>query len=77
MALFKYGRFLSNSDDAALEGTFAPGSVASRPGIYRCVNCGDEIAIAGGHSLPPQNHRQHSPERGPIAWQAVVLALQQ
>nr|WP_313162263.1 VOC family protein [Kosakonia cowanii] len=42
---------------------------------YRCVNCGDEIGIAKGHTLPPQNHHQH--QNGlPIRWKLLVCAVQ-
>ncbi|EQD58023.1 hypothetical protein B1A_10996, partial [mine drainage metagenome] len=40
----------------------------------RCVACGDEIGIAKGHTLPPQNHHQHAAGVGRIRWQLVVYA---
>lgn len=77
MALYKHGNYLSHSQDAAFDKTYSPGTNAPHPGIYKCTNCGDEIAIAGGHTLPPQNHRQHDPKKGPIAWQLIVYPVQQ
>ncbi len=77
MALYKYGDRLTHSQDAAFDATHNPGVDAPYPGIYRCTSCGDEIAIAGDHTLPPQNHRQHNPANGPIKWQLVVYPVQQ
>jgi hypothetical protein len=59
---------------AAFDEVFAPGQIATHPGIYRCVVCGHEIAIAGTHILPPQNHHQHAAAQGPIRWKLLVYA---
>jgi hypothetical protein len=77
MALYKYAHLLAPSQDAAFDAVHAPGTLAPHPGIYRCTNCGDEIAIAGGHVLPPQNHRQHSPQNGPVNWRLLIYPVQQ
>ena len=77
MALYKYAQNLRQSNDDAFDKKFTPGSEAPYPGIYRCTACGDEIAIAGGHTLPPQNHRQHNPNSGKIEWQLLVYPVQQ
>jgi hypothetical protein len=73
MALYKDGNRLTPSTSVAFDTKHNPGTSAPHPGIYRCTSCGDEIAIAGGHTLPPQNHRQHSPLNGPIHWQLLVF----
>lgn len=73
MAFYKHDRFLMSSTDAAFDLFHDPGTAAPHPGIYRCTNCGDEIAVAGGHALPPQNHRQHDTSSGPVHWQLLVL----
>lgn len=75
MALYKHGNRLSQSQDAAFDAIQPPGTEAPYPGIYRCTNCGDEIAIAGGHRLPPQNHQQHNLSDGKIAWQLLVYPV--
>lgn len=77
MALYKHGKFLTSSQDQAFDAEHHPGSAAPHPGIYRCTACGDEIAIAGGHTLPPQNHRQHAPSQGQIRWQLLVYPVSQ
>jgi len=77
MALYKYANRLAQSQHAAFDATHTPGTGAPHPGIYRCTSCGDEIAIAGGHTLPPQNHRQHNPANGQIRWQLLVYPVQQ
>lgn len=76
MALYKNGNSLAKSEDKAFDQTHTPGTAAPHPGIYQCTNCGDEIAIAGGHTLPPQNHRQHAPNSGPISWKLLVYPVQ-
>jgi len=77
MAQYKYGQHLKQSDHTAFDERHAPGSTAANAGIYRCAACGDEIAIAKGHTLPPQNHHQHNPGAGKIEWQLLVFAQQQ
>lgn len=72
MALYKYSNFLDQSDDAAFDQLNEPSTSAPWPGIYRCHACGHEIAIAQGHTLPPQNHHQHRPGLGRIQWRLVV-----
>lgn len=74
MALYKNGNLLIQSVDAAFDATHRPGIAAPHPGIYRCTACGDEIAIAAGHTLPPQNHRQHPQGSGAITWQLILYA---
>lgn len=77
MAQYKYGQLLHRSEHSAYDEKHSPGSVAANAGIYRCSVCGDEIGIAKGHTLPPQNHHQHEPGLGPIQWQLLVFAQQQ
>jgi len=77
MAQYKYGDRLHQSDHSAYDTKHAPGATAENAGIYRCVACGDEIGIAKGHTLPPQNHHQHKPGTGKIEWQLLVFAQQQ
>jgi hypothetical protein len=74
MAQYKYEKYLNKSDHEAYDTKHAPGSEATNPGIYRCVACGDEIGIAKGHTLPPQNHHQHATGLGKIEWQLLVFA---
>lgn len=76
MALYKYAAAIAQSNDAAFDAVHNPGVAAPHPGIYRCTNCGDEISIAGGHTLPPQTHRQHTSTL-PIRWQLVVYSQTQ
>ena len=77
MALYKHGGYLRQSDDPAFNAQHQPGAVTPHSGIYRCTACGDEIASNAGNPLPPQNHRQHSPQQGQIRWQLLVYAQQQ
>jgi hypothetical protein len=73
MASYKYSSFLQNNTSEAFDSFHAPGSEAINAGIYRCSGCGDEIAIAKGHTLPPQNHHQHAVSAGKITWQLIVF----
>jgi hypothetical protein len=74
MAQYKYSQFLKVNQHGAFDTLSEPGQQASNAGIYRCKACGHEIAIAKGHTLPPQNHHQHTPGIGPIRWQLAVFA---
>lgn len=76
MAQYKYGDYLQHSTHTAFDSKQAPGETAANAGIYRCAACGDEIGIAKGHTLPPQNHHQHAPGVGKIEWQLLVFAQQ-
>jgi hypothetical protein len=75
MALYKHGQYLKTSDSDAFDKKHNPGVEAPFPGIYRCAGCGDEIGIAKGHTLPPQNHHQHA-GGAKIEWQLLVFAEQ-
>ena len=76
MASYKHGQFLTRNEHAEFDNSHAPGVGAPNAGIYRCTGCGDEIGIAKGHILPPQNHRQHPARCGGIRWQLIVYAAQ-
>lgn len=76
MAQYKYGQHLTQSQHTAFDALLSPGTPAENAGIYRCASCGDEIGIAKGHTLPPQNHHQHAPGLGAIRWQLLVYAQQ-
>ncbi|EJC66128.1 hypothetical protein Rleg5DRAFT_1835 [Rhizobium leguminosarum bv. viciae WSM1455] len=75
MANYKYGGHLHQEDSVAYDNEWAPGSRPPNSGIYRCKNCGDEIAANKGNPLPPQNHHQHA-NLAPIVWQLLVFAVQ-
>lgn len=76
MAQYKHGQYLTQSQHDEFDKRLTPGTPAANAGIYRCAVCGDEIGIAKGHTLPPQNHHQHAPGHGPIQWQLLVFAQQ-
>lgn len=75
MALYKHGDFLNHNAHQEFDKSYSPGTAATNPGIYRCTVCGDEIGIAKGHTLPPQNHHQHKLGLGPIKWQLIACAV--
>lgn len=76
MAQYKYSQFLNQNNHAEYDKRYSPGAEAANAGIYRCTGCGDEIGIAKGHRLPPQNHHQHNSGQGAIEWQLLVFAQQ-
>jgi len=76
MALYKYGSLLEQSSHQDFDTLHNPGDKPPDSGIYRCEVCGDEIAANKNQPLPPQNHHQHAPGKGPIRWQLLVCAVQ-
>lgn len=76
MALYKEPNYLERSTDKAFDSLHQPGGKTPHSGIYRCENCGDEIASNEGNPLPPQNHKQHQPSRGAILWRMILYAVQ-
>ncbi|MBW7649445.1 protein L [Enterobacter hormaechei] len=53
---------------------YKPGETCEYEGIYKCTGCSKEVTIAGGKTIPPQNHHQHTPAQGNIRWQLFVYA---
>jgi hypothetical protein len=74
LALYKDGKYLTQSTDAAFDNDHAPGNPAPFAGVYRCMGCHREIGIASGHILPPQSHHSHTPQQGSIRWRMIVFA---
>jgi hypothetical protein len=74
MAWYKYDQYLKKSTGDAYDKDNSPGVAAPHAGIYRCMGCGRELGIAEGHTLPPQNHHQHTQGEGTIRWRLVVYA---
>ena len=74
MAMYKYGGYLSQSQDEVFDKDHSPGTAAMRSGIYRCVGCGREVTSEENNPLPPQNHHQHSAAQGAIRWRLIVYA---
>lgn len=76
MASYKHGQYLVKSESEAFDREFKPGEDGPWSGIYRCSNCGDEVAANAGNPLPPQNHHQHTDRDTPIRWKLLVYAVQ-
>jgi hypothetical protein len=70
--LYKYGNWLTQSNDAKFDEIHEPGDSTPYSGIYRCEGCGKEVTSVAGHPLPPQNHHQHEPSQGKIRWRLAV-----
>jgi hypothetical protein len=69
---YKYGQFLTKSDDAKFDEIYEPGTATPYSGVYQCEGCGKEVTSVFPHPLPPQNHHQHTPGQGRIRWRLVV-----
>jgi hypothetical protein len=74
MALYKDGKYLTQSQDAAFDKDYKPGEAVPHSGIYRCMGCGREAACNQGQPMPPQNHHQHTQNQGAIRWRLIVYA---
>lgn len=74
MAIYKYEKYLSTSNDAIFDEENSPGVAAPRSGIYRCMGCQREVASNQGEPLPPQTHHQHDHAQGKIRWRLIVYA---
>ena len=75
MAEYKDALRVDNSSSIDFDRSHSPGIEAPFAGIYRCVGCDDEIGIAAGHRLPPQNHHQHTSSLK-VEWRLLVRATQ-
>lgn len=73
MAEYKYATHLHQVQSALFDQDNTPGTAAPRSGIYRCNNCGREVASNQGEPLPPQNHHQH-PAGTLVRWKLTVYA---
>ena len=72
MAAYKFKHFVTLDHSNKFDALHDPGVSAPYPGIYRCEECGREIAIAKGHALPPESHHSHSLGQGKILWRLIV-----
>lgn len=75
MALCRDGEYLKESKHEEFHTDHKPGEINANSGIYRCINCGDEVASNKGYPFPPQNHHQHKTGQ-PIVWRLLVFAQQ-
>lgn len=72
MAIYKYGQYLAQNNSAAFDAVTHPANKTPYSGIYRCEGCGQNIASVEGHTMPPQNHHQHTGAQGAIRWKLIV-----
>lgn len=71
MALYNNPSKLKHSARKLFYKTWSPGDDIEQSGIYRCKNCGLEIACNKGDRFTTQNKHQH-PMKEPIIWELVV-----
>jgi hypothetical protein len=74
MALVRDRSKLAEHWDPAFDREYRAGAPSPHGGIYRCTDCGHEIALPEGQALPGPMHPRHPPlSRSPI-WRLVVAA---
>jgi hypothetical protein len=71
-AIYKFAKYLAQSNHAAFDTITPVSKPAPFSGIYRCEGCGHMISSTKGNTLPPQNHPQHSVAQGAIRWRLIV-----
>jgi hypothetical protein len=76
LARYKRRSYVLESDHAAFEVRYAPAARVENPGIYRCIGCGDEVAVAKGHLLPRPGGHEHAAGEAKVEWQLIVFAEQ-
>jgi hypothetical protein len=76
VALYKRKPYILESDLTAFEVRYAPAARVANPGIYRCLGCGEEVAVAKGHQVPRPEQHEHAAGDGKAEWQLIVFAEQ-
>jgi hypothetical protein len=74
MATYKHANYLQPTHSEDFDTDYSPGVPAPYAGIYRCMGCHREIAIALGHFLPPEEDHAHVSQQGDIRWRMIVHA---
>ena len=72
MATYKHLSHLIQDDDDAFDGFFSPNTLIYCSGIYRCVECGNEIAATMRKAFPECGHHFNPP----TLWRLIVRANQ-
>ena len=72
LALYKYSNYLAPSKNTAFDQVLAAGLHIPSGGIYRCVGCGNEIAVEANNVLPNRQHHPHTPAQGEVRWQLII-----
>ena len=73
MAWYKHSQYLTQSNEGAFDAEHSPGAPTPHSGIYRCLGCGHEVTSVRAHTLPPQNHHQHTTAQGHVRWRLIVM----
>ncbi len=71
MATYEDSRYVAQIEHWAFREIHGPGVSVPYGGIYRCISCGHEIALAPADMTPSENHSRHRAEI-PIQWQLLV-----
>ena len=74
MAKYLYRQFVEQTDHDLFDRNHRPIEFAPRSGIYRCMGCGREVAVAEGGALPGYGHHGHGADEGTPRWRLIVYA---
>ena len=72
MAVYKFERFLRQSNDTVFDKALPAGTPTPRSGIYRCDGCGVEIICAAPGALPGGDHHTHTSQQKLVRWKLIV-----
>jgi hypothetical protein len=72
VALYKYRNYLAVSKNTSFDQVLPAGLHIPSAGIYRCVGCGNEVALEANNVLPDRQHHPHAPAQGVVRWQLIV-----
>lgn len=72
MARYNDAKYLRKDYDLSkYDVEYSPSDTIKYSGIYKCVNCGKEVACNKRDPFPPQNDIQH-PCQKKIRWKLIV-----
>jgi hypothetical protein len=72
LALYKYQNYLAMSKNTSFDQVLPAGLHIPSGGIYRCVGCGNEVALEANNVLPDRSHHPHNPGQGEVRWQLII-----
>ncbi len=78
MVFYKYSSYLTADRSKEFDAVHKPGETTPHSGIYRCLDCGVEIASEAGKPLPlARTCSEHHPNKhisGEVNWKLMVSA---
>lgn len=72
LAIYKYPNYLKISKNTSFDQVLPAGLHIPSAGIYRCVGCGNEVALEANTVLPDRQHHPHTAAQGVVRWQLII-----